>query len=238
VTGSPPEIAGCSAPSRNRTEYPPSSSLARSTSSRSCAWRRILFTCAGATGSSPLISATASRTSSALTGCSEPPRLWSACLISPNPRENPPRRGASAGAAGAGSARDSPRSPLRPPPPPLRPRSPRSRAAGRSTTPPSGCARAPGTSGPRAISNWPLSRLVSASRPLFAASATNLLKRENPASFSSNVGSISYITCFSRSDRITSLCAVICLTASTTSSHGSRRGCTMSLSLVRPASSL
>src|SRR5207245_2528744 len=137
-------------------------------------------------------------------------------------------------------ARHGGRAPPRPPAPlpapaPRRPSSRRAPSAarrrGRSSrgasprgAPPAvGWAAAPGTPGPSEISYWPLSSFLRLIRPRCAASTTNLLKREKPMSFSLNVGSISCITCFSRSERITSLCAVICFTASTTSSHGSRR---------------
>src|SRR2546430_126340 len=120
--------------------------------------------------------------------------------------------------------------------PPLCDRSSLSRGA--STPGKAGCAAAPGTPAPSAISYCPLSSLVRWMRPLWAASTTNFEKRENPASFSSKVGSISCMTCFKRSERMTSLCAVICFTASTTSSQGSRRTYVRSLSLVKPPSSL
>src|SRR5207302_95825 len=158
-------------------------------------------------------------------------------------------------APGPGSRRARPLPPplhrLRPVPPPpalppprrprpasgrrSRPRERSSRSCGGALNTPAGCAAAPGTPAPSAISYCPLSSLLRLMSPLWAASTTNFEKRENPASFSSNVGSISCITCFRRSERMTSLCAVICFTASTTSSQGSRRTYVTSLSLVNPA---
>ena len=60
------------------------------------------------------------------------------------------------------------------------------------------------------------------SGPALPASATNLLNRLNPAFFSSKFGSICCMTCFSRSDRMTSRFRAIWAAASTTSSQGSR----------------
>ena len=230
ATASSPASGADASPGCSFTAYAPSSSFERSMISASCAWRSRLGNRSGSSGSaaSPFSSIIVSRSSSALTGCS-PPRRRSACLIKPkpSPRENP-----------------------LPPPLARRPSSRRAPSAarrrGRSSRGASprgapvavGWAAAPGTPGPSEISYWPLSSFLRWIRPRCAASTTNLLKREKPMSFSLNDGSISCITCFSRSERITSLCAVICFTASTTSSHGSRRSVVTSLSFVSPASSL
>ena len=199
--------------------------------SASCACRSSLGKRSGSSGSAaaPLSSIMVSRSWSALTGFSPPPSRERACLRRPyaSPSENPP------------------------PPPPVPPaarrarpssgrrRGPRDRSSrGASVRSPVGCAAAPGTPGPSPISYCPLSSLVRLMSPLCAASTTNFEKRENPRSFSLKVGSISCITCLSRSERMTSLCAVICFTASITSSHGSWRTWVTSDSLVSPASSL
>ncbi len=80
--------------------------------------------------------------------------------------------------------------------------------------------------------------LVATIRLRFRASSTNFENRFIPTFFSSNDGSISCITCLSRSERITSPRLRISSTASTTSSHGSRCTASSSPTRVRPASSL
>ena len=96
----------------------------------------------------------------------------------------------------------------------------------------------PGAAAPSSISYWPLSSLLATMSPRRRASSTNFEKRFMPTFFSSNDGSISCMTCLSRSERITSPRFFISSTASTTSSQGSRRTGSSSPTRVRPASSL
>jgi hypothetical protein len=87
-------------------------------------------------------------------------------------------------------------------------------------------------------SSWPFSSFVMVTSPRAAASCT---KRENfdiPRFFSSNVASMSCITCFKRSERITSPFFAIRPTASTTSSHGSHFTVSSSEDFTSPANAL
>ena len=91
----------------------------------------------------------------------------------------------------------------------------------------------------RPISSWPFSSFVAERRPRCTASCT---KRENfaiPRSFSSNELSISCMTCFRRSERMTSPLRFMRLTASVTSSQGSHfLAGSSSLFFTRPARAL
>jgi hypothetical protein len=91
---------------------------------------------------------------------------------------------------------------------------------------------------PISTANCPFSNLVIATRPRWLASSKNLLNRLKPASFSSKLGSMDCITCFKRSERITSSSCFMRMTASTTNSHGSRLVYSVSPSRVRPVSSV
>ena len=72
-----------------------------------------------------------------------------------------------------------------------------------------------------ATSSWPFSSLVTTSSPFCAASWQNFENFEMPRFFSSNVPSISCITCLRRSERMTSPLRTMRLIDSVTSSHGS-----------------